>query len=303
MPIQNSNLGAKVGDLNEYLRLIFQSKVEAFLLLSCFISFKRKNSRMSVPKPLIFVTNDDGIFAKGIATLVEAVKPFGEVVVIAPDKPQSGMGHAITINSILRMNPSDIFGDIKAFTCSGTPVDCVKLGIYELMKRKPDLIVSGINHGDNASTNVLYSGTMSAAVEGAIEGIPSIGFSLADYHADADFSGAKIIVQKMVQSVLENQMPKGTCLNVNVPSIPANEIKGIKICRGAHAMWADFFDKRMDQFGNPYFWLSGQFEAADKTEDSDLWALEHGFASIVPIQFDMTAYQAINELKNWNIEL
>jgi 5'-nucleotidase len=144
---------------------------------------------------------------------------------------------------------------------------------------------------------------MSAAVEGAIEGIPSIGFSLTDYHADADFSGAKIIVQKMVQSVLENQIPAGTCLNVNVPSIQASEIKGIKICRGAHAMWSDFFDKRMDQFGNPYFWLSGKFEAADKTEGSDLWALENGFASVVPIQFDMTAYQAINELKNWNIEL
>lgn len=258
---------------------------------------------MSLSKPLIFVTNDDGIFAKGIASLVEAVQPFGEVVVIAPDKPQSGMGHAITINSILRMNRSEIFGEITAYTCTGTPVDCVKLGIYELMKRKPDLIVSGINHGDNASTNVLYSGTMSAAVEGAIENIPSIGFSLADFHADADFTGAKIIVEKMVQTVLSNKMPEGTCLNVNIPSIPAEKIKGIKICRGAHAMWADSFDKRLDQFGNPYFWMSGQFEAADKTEDTDLWALENDFASIVPIQFDMTAYRAIENLKSWKISL
>jgi 5'-nucleotidase len=258
---------------------------------------------MSHSKPLIFVTNDDGIFAKGIAALVEAVKPFGEVVVIAPDKPQSGMGHAITINSILRMNSSALFGEISAFTCSGTPVDCVKLGIYELMKRKPDLIVSGINHGDNASTNVLYSGTMSAAVEGAIEGIPSIGFSLADFHADADFTGAQKVVQAVVASILQKGLPSGTCLNVNIPSVAADAIRGIKVCRGAHAMWDDFFDKREDQFGNPYFWLSGKFGATDVTEDTDLWALANGYASIVPIQYDMTAYAAIQTIGAWNIEM
>lgn len=250
-------------------------------------------------KPLIFITNDDGIFAKGIRSLVEVAKEFGEVVVIAPDKPQSGMGHAITINNVLRMNESDIFSNIKAYTCTGTPVDCVKLGIYELMKRKPDLLLSGINHGENTSTNVLYSGTMSAAVEGAMENIPSIGFSLADLSSNADFSLAKEVVRQVLTQVLKTKIPHGTCLNVNIPKVSAQEFKGLKICRAAHAFWADRFDKREDQFGNPYYWLSGEFDHQDKGEDTDLFALDHGFASIVPIQFDMTAYHAIAELNTW----
>lgn len=256
---------------------------------------------MTRKKPLILVTNDDGIFSKGIRSLVEAVAPFGELVVIAPDKPQSGMGHAITVNTILRMYPSSIFGDIKAYTCSGTPVDCIKLGIYELLKKKPDLIVSGINHGENTSTNVLYSGTMSAAVEGAIEGIPSIGFSLADFAADADFTGAQQVIAQMVEKVLQNPVPAGTCLNVNIPKLPAEQLKGIKVCRSARAFWEDRFDKRLDQFGNPYYWLTGNFENQDKGEDTDLWALENGYASLVPIQFDMTAYHAMSELNTWGL--
>jgi 5'-nucleotidase len=164
--------------------------------------------------PLIFVTNDDGISSKGIASLVEVAKSFAEVVIIAPDKPQSGMGHAITVNSILRLNECDFFPGLTAFSCSGTPVDCVKLGIYEVMHRKPDLIISGINHGENSSTNVLYSGTMSAAVEGAMENIPSIGFSLADYHADADFSEVQDIAAKIISNSLEDRFPDHVCLNV-----------------------------------------------------------------------------------------
>lgn len=256
---------------------------------------------MSARKPLILVTNDDGIFSKGILSLIEAVKPFGEVIVIAPDKPQSGMGHAITINTILRMYPSVIFEGIQAYTCSGTPVDCVKLGIYELLKKKPDVIVSGINHGENTSTNVLYSGTMSAAVEGAIEGIPSIGFSLADYDANAGFEGAQKVVALMMEAVLKNKMPADTCLNVNIPNIPADQIKGIKICRGAKASWEDRFDKRMDQYENPYYWLTGKFGNHDKGEDTDLWAMENGYASVVPVHYDMTAYHAMGELNNWEI--
>jgi 5'-nucleotidase len=252
-------------------------------------------------KPLIFVTNDDGIFSKGIRSLVEAVTPFGEIVVIAPDKPQSGMGHAITVNNVLRMDKSHIFGKIQAFTCSGTPVDCVKLGIYELMKRKPDLLVSGINHGENTSTNVLYSGTMSAAVEGAMEDVPSIGFSLANFDADADFSASQLVIKKVIQEVLKNKIPSGTCLNVNIPKLSKDELKGIKVCRAAKAFWEDSFDRRLDQFGNPYFWLTGKFENHDKGEDTDLIALEQGFASVVPVQFDMTAYHTIKELKNWNL--
>jgi 5'-nucleotidase len=251
-------------------------------------------------KPLIFITNDDGIFSKGIRSLVEAVSEIGEVVVISPDKPQSGMGHAITINNLLRMNSSDIFGEIKAYTCSGTPVDCVKLGIYELLKCKPDILLSGINHGENTSTNVLYSGTMSAAVEGAMENIPSIGFSLADFDSNADFSLAKEIVVQIVEKTLKNSMPTGICLNVNIPKISKEEYKGIKVCRAANAYWEDRFDKRLDQFGNPYYWLTGEFTNQDKGEDTDLFALKNGFVSVVPVQFDLTAYHAISDLNAWD---
>lgn len=251
---------------------------------------------MNQSKPLIFVTNDDAIFSKGIRALVEAVRPFGEVVVLAPDSPQSGMGHAITVNNLLRMQKSILFDDLEAYTCSGTPVDCVKLGIYELLKRKPDLLVSGINHGENTSTNVLYSGTMSAAVEGAMEGIPSIGFSLADFDSDADFSVAQKVVAQVVERVLGRRLPDGVCLNVNIPKVEAADFKGIKVCRAARAYWEDRFDKRMDQFGNPYYWLTGEFSNHDHGTDTDLHALKEGFASVVPIQFDMTAYHAISAL-------
>lgn len=250
-------------------------------------------------KPLIFITNDDGIFAKGIKSLVEVALNFGEVVVIAPDKPQSGMGHAITINNVLRLNQSDIFQGVENYTCTGTPVDCVKIGIYELMKRKPDLLLSGINHGENTSTNVLYSGTMSAAVEGAMENIPSIGFSLADPSSAADFSLAKEVVATVIEHTLKNQMPHGVCLNVNIPKIDKKDYKGLKVCRAAHAFWEDRFDKRLDQHGNPYYWLTGEFSNQDKGNDTDLFALSEGFASIVPVRFDMTAYHAIGELNAW----
>lgn len=252
-------------------------------------------------KPLILITNDDGIFSTGIRSLVETAKQFGEVIVVAPDKPQSGMGHAITINTILRMNSSDIFQDVKAFTCTGTPVDCVKLGIYEILKRKPDILLSGINHGENTSTNVLYSGTMSAAVEGAMENIPSIGFSLGDFSSDADFSLSKKVVVEILKKTIKNSMPKGICLNVNIPKISEENFKGLKVCRAAHAFWEDRFEKRIDQHGNSYFWLTGEFSNQDKGEDTDLYALKNGFASIVPVQFDMTAYQAMSELNTWGI--
>lgn len=256
---------------------------------------------MAKDQPLILVTNDDGISAKGIRSLTEAMKEFGEVVIVAPDSPQSGMGHAITINDPLRLYPSDLFGDLKAFSCSGTPVDCVKLGIYEVLHRKPDLIVSGVNHGANTSTNVLYSGTMSAAVEGAMEGIPSVGFSLCSFDHEADFNGAISIVKKVVEKVLRNGMPKGICLNVNVPELKENELKGVKVCRQAHAYWEDSFDKRLDQFNKPYYWLTGEFTDQDKSEFTDLYWIDRGYATLVPTQFDMTAYEAMKELENWDV--
>lgn len=254
---------------------------------------------MQVDKPLILVTNDDGITSKGIKSLQSVMQEFGEVIVIAPNSAMSGMGHAITINSPLRLQKENIFEGAESYSCSGTPVDCVKLGIYEILHRKPDLIVSGINHGANTATNILYSGTMSAAVEGAMEGIPSIGFSLCDFDADADFSNAMKIVRQVTQQVLKNEMPKGVCLNVNIPK--GNDVKGLKICRQAHAFWEDRFDKRFDQFNKPYYWLTGDFVEQDTTEDTDLYWIERKYASVVPTQFDMTAYKSIEILENWEL--
>lgn len=252
-------------------------------------------------KPLIFVTNDDGISSKGIRSLVEVAEEFGEVVIVAPDKPQSGMGHAITISNPLRLYPSDLFPKHKAFACSGTPVDCVKLGIYEVMHKKPNLLLSGINHGENTSTNVLYSGTMSAAVEGAMEGIPSIGFSLKDFEPNADFRATQEVARTIIGEALKNQMPINTCLNVNVPKGTQDQIKGIRVCKQAHAFWEDRFDKREDQFGRPYYWLTGEFECVSDDKESDIHAISEGYASIVPTQFDLTSYKAMDSIKTWNI--
>jgi 5'-nucleotidase len=253
-------------------------------------------------KPLIFVTNDDGIFSKGIKSLVEVVSEFGEVVVIAPDKPQSAMGHAITIHHPLRLNKDSSFGSIHSYTCSGTPVDCVKLGIFEILNRKPDLLVSGINHGENTSTNILYSGTMSAAVEGAMEGIPSIGFSLASFDSGASFEGAKMVVRRIVGDALKFKIPKHICLNVNIPAIPFAAIKGIRLVRQASAYWEDRFDKRKDPFGNTYYWLTGDFGNHDPGEDTDLQALKEGYVSMVPVQYDLTAYKQMSAFEKWECE-
>lgn len=252
-------------------------------------------------KPLIFVTNDDGISSKGIKSLIEVAQEFGDVFVIAPDKAQSGMGHAITIHFPLRLDKSRLFEELEAYTCSGTPVDCVKLGVYEVMHRKPDLILSGINHGENSSTNILYSGTMSAAVEGALENIPSIGFSLCDFDSDADFTTAQEVARKVISLALNNKFPDYVCLNVNIPKLSLSELKGIKICKQAKAYWEDKFDKRIDQFGNPYYWMAGKFLNIEHLEGTDLHALRNGFASVVPTQFDMTAHKVLEELNNWNL--
>ena len=252
-------------------------------------------------KPLILITNDDGITAKGIAQLVKSMQKIGDILVVAPDKPQSGMGHAITIHHPLRLSKSNQFEGIEAYTCSGTPVDCVKLGIYEIIKRRPDLLVSGINHGSNAATNVLYSGTMSAAVEGAIEGIPSIGFSLLDHSIDADFEAAGYYASQIAAASLANNLQKGVCLNVNIPKGKLEELKGAKICRQGRAFWEDSFDKRTDPFGGDYYWLTGNFSSTDKGEDTDMWALDHGYVSVVPTQFDMTAHHLISQLNEWDL--
>lgn len=249
-------------------------------------------------KPLILITNDDGFTAPGIMALVEVAKEFGELLIIAPDKPQSGMGHAITVNMPLRITETDYFGEHKAFHCSGTPVDCVKMGIFKL-KKSPDLILSGINHGSNVSTNVLYSGTMSAAVEGALEGVPSIGFSLLDYALEANFEPSKYFVKQIIGQALTKGMEKGICLNVNIPKLPLEEIKGIKVGRQARAFWDDTFDERNDPLGKSYYWLTGEFHDHDHSDDTDMSALDEGYVSIVPTQFDMTAHHAIKDINKW----
>ncbi len=244
-------------------------------------------------KPLILVVNDDGITAPGIEALVNAVKDLGEVVVVAPDSPQSGMGHAITINKPLRLKQVHNFGDIKAYQCSGTPVDCVKLAVDKVLHRHPDLCVSGINHGSNSSINIIYSGTMSAAVEASLEGIPSVGFSLCDYAHDADFSASIFYARFVAESLLKHAIPKHTLLNVNIPKLPLNEIKGLKICRQALAKWEEEYMERKDPMGRPYYWLTGKFVNYDKGQDTDEWALAEGYVSVVPVQHDLTAHHVI----------
>ncbi len=254
-----------------------------------------------MPKPLILVTNDDGITAPGLRALIQFMKEIGTVVVVAPDSPQSGMGHAITLDSTLHSKKIVVDaenGALEEYSCSGTPADCVKLGLQELLKRKPDICISGINHGSNASINVIYSGTMSAAIEAGIEGIPSIGFSLCDFSWEANFEIHKESIQKIVKEALSNGIPKGVVLNVNIPKIDTP--KGIKVCRQARANWKEKFDKRESPMGKEYYWLSGEFELLDKGEDTDIWALDNDYISIVPTKFDLTAHHAIQDINNWN---
>jgi 5'-nucleotidase len=257
---------------------------------------------MKTTKPTILVVNDDGITAPGIKALIETMAQIGHVVVVAPDTPQSGMGHAITIGKPLRLDKVELYDGIEMYKCSGTPVDCVKLAVTKVFKgKKPDLCVSGINHGLNNAINVLYSGTMSAAVEGAIESIPSIGFSLDDYGWEADFSHCTKFIKQIALQVLQNGLQAGTLLNVNFPNV--KDIKGVKICRQANAKWTEDFDERVDPYKRKYYWISGVLENNDLGEDTDIWALEHNYASIVPVQFDLTAHHAIPLLNSWNFSV
>jgi 5'-nucleotidase len=266
------------------------------------LKFNHDKSDMKKNKrPLILVTNDDGITAKGIRTLISIAVELGDVVVVAPDKPQSAMGHAITINDTLYLEEFKQHDyDHKEYTTSGTPVDCVKMASHEILHRKPDLCLSGINHGSNSAINVIYSGTMSAAVEAGIEGIPSIGFSLCDYSADADFEPSRPFVKQIIEQVLKNGMSKGVVFNVNIPKSVDEPPKGVKICRQAKAYWVEEFDKRTNPYGKDYYWLTGKFVNDDKGEDTDEWALAHNYISIVPTQYDLTAHHYISELNTWD---
>ncbi len=254
-------------------------------------------------KPLILVSNDDGITSPGIRNLVEVMKSLGDVLVVAPNRPQSGMGHAITVGDTLRLKESDIFDGVRSFECSGTPADCVKMARHYVLKgqRQPDVVVSGVNHGSNTSISVLYSGTMSAAIEAAIEGTPAIGFSLCDFSANADFSHTREYISRITKQVLSKGLPKGVALNVNFPPKRNENLKGIKVCRQANAKWVEEFDERRDPNGRRYFWMTGNFVNFDKGEDNDEWAIANNFVSVVPCQFDLTAHHAIPVLNDdWN---
>lgn len=254
-------------------------------------------------RPLILVTNDDSVHAKGIKALVEAVKPLGDVIVVGPDKAMSGMGHAITVNDPLRYRKSNNFGDVPAYAVSGTPVDCVKLGTRVIIDRQPDLIVSGINHGSNASVNIIYSGTMAAVLEGCLSGIPSIGFSLMNFSPDADFEPCIPFAREIVKNALEDRIPKGICLNVNFPSVPEGQINGVKVCRQSNASWKEVFDHRQDPHGRHYYWLTGEFVESDTVEGTDLGALKNNFVSVVPVHYDLTAHQYLNHFESWTEKL
>lgn len=253
-------------------------------------------------KKLILVTNDDGVNAKGIKCLIEVAHEFGDVAVVAPKEAMSGMSHAITIKNPLRIKKLTEEEGYTVYSCTGTPVDCVKLAFNQLLERRPDLVLSGINHGSNASASVVYSGTMAAAMEGCVNFVPSIGFSLSSFDADADFSGAKIIARQVIERVIKEGLDDGVCLNVNVPEMNGEAIKGIKIVRQSKGHWKEEFDRRMDPHKGEYFWLTGYFHNAEPdSEDTDEFVLKENYASIVPVSVDLTAHNYIEKLKKWNL--
>ncbi len=250
-------------------------------------------------KPLILITNDDGVMARGIHCLIESAKSLGEVIVVAPDGPRSAQSSALTITTPLRVKKIEEEADLTIYQCNGTPADCVKLAINQVCPRRPDLVLSGINHGTNSSISIIYSGTMGAAIEGCVAGIPSIGFSLCSFDPRADFTQAVEYATKVTQKVIEAGLPTGVCLNVNIPA-PHHKVQGVKVCRQSDGYWSEEFIKRKDPADKTYYWLSGEFINAEQmSDDTDEWALEHGYVSIVPVKVDMTAYEYMNDLKNW----
>lgn len=250
-------------------------------------------------KPLILITNDDGINATGIARLAEYMSELGDVVVVAPDQLRSGQGHAITIETPLKYRRLNNNGNYPVYICNGTPVDSVKIAKSYILERNPDILVSGINHGSNSSVNIIYSGTIAAVLEGAMAGIPSVGYSLLSIADDADFEPTRPFVINLARRVLDEGLPDGVALNVNFPNTQEQTIHGIKICRQAKAFWEEDFELREDPHQREYFWMKGQFRDVDQGRDTDEWALKNGYASVVPVQYDFTAHHVLNDLKNW----
>ena len=250
-------------------------------------------------KPLILITNDDGHDANGIAVLTRLMMKIGDVVVVAPDGPRSAQSNALTVTHPVRFKKIEEKEGLVRYICTGTPTDCVKLALNEIVERKPDLVVAGINHGSNSAINVIYSGTMGAVLEGCENGILSIGFSICNHSMDADFSVFEPYVLQITQEALRNGLPHATCLNVNAP---VGEIKGIKVARQCDGRWTKEYAKRTDPRGGSYFWLTGNFENHEpESTDTDEWALSQGYISIVPTKIDLTAYQAMDDVRSWKL--
>lgn len=254
---------------------------------------------MEIRRPIILISNDDGIQAGGILALAEVARSFGEVIVVAPDSPQSAMGHAITITKPLRLYKEKLADGSFGYACNGTPADCVKLATGVILKHNPDLVLSGINHGTNASASTIYSGTLSAAREGAIQGIPAIGFSLCNFSEEADMNAAKEIARTVIATALRQKFPAGQLLNVNIPNLPLGEIKGIKTTRQAAGRWVEEFDERIDPQGRKYYWLTGKFLLQDTREDSDEAVLRQGYVSVTPLTHDLTHLEMFEVVNQW----
>jgi 5'-nucleotidase len=252
-----------------------------------------------VKKPLILITNDDSIKAPGLRFLISCVRPFGKVVVVAPDRPQSGTAHAVTINVPLRLELIAKEPDYEEYSCNGTPADCVKLAFKVVLRGRADFLFSGINHGTNSSINIIYSGTMAAVFEGAMAGVSSAGFSLADYSMNADFSASAVFIKQIISAIISNGLPQGVGLNVNIPAVSEKQIKGIRVCRQSGGTWQEDFDEREDPHGSKYFWMTGVFIKTDHGKDTDEWALEHNYIAVVPVRFDFTAEKAMKTISDW----
>lgn len=256
---------------------------------------------MELKKPYILITNDDGIAAPGIHALVMALKQIGDVVVVAPDSERSAVGHAITLSDPLRVANFSKNGMWSGFSVSGTPADCVKIAVGVLLDRRPNLVVSGINLGSNTGINVIYSGTVSAATEGTILGIPSLAVSLSTY-TDPLFEPAAEFAVMISQIVLKNGLPARTLLNINVPNVPKSEIRGVEITRQGMANFAEGFDKRIDPHNRVYYWMDGKKEEIQAEEDVDDEVIKKHKISITPIKYDLTNYEFIDELRSWQVE-
>ena len=249
-------------------------------------------------KPLLLLSNDDGCHAKGLNELINTLRGIADLIVVAPDGPRSGASGAIT--SVVPVHYEKIHEEdgLTIYKCNGTPVDCVKLALHTIVPRTPDMVIGGINHGDNSSVNVHYSGTMGVVIEGCLKGIPSIGFSLCNHSADADFSATLPYIQKIVTTTLSNGLPQGTCLNVNFPD--GDKLNGIKICRQTNGVWTNEFAECQHPRNKGYYWLTGHYQNNEPlSEDTDHWALEHNYVAITPTQIDVTAYKLLDEMKNW----